>query len=236
MGINTSTGSIATANVRYSAFLGMLYKSTPETEALIAAAKAKIGEATVKNGFTGNSGPTAAALSELAAAGVKPVNISGRLTSVSVKMREIKGKDTPYLQVGLRDDDGRCFLSVAMSQDGVSMLVRKLANAQPDVPTILSMFGTYDKSDSDGKYYGNHGASLSQAGRQVPAIAIDDLKASREAATIGLPDVVSSDIRRQVADQAEVAYCTDLVRKIEQSFATFYNAKNAQNQSARVAA
>jgi hypothetical protein len=236
MGINTSAGSTITSNLRYSAFLGMLHQSNPEIDARIEAAKAKIGEATVKSGFTGNSGASAAARAELAAAGVKPVNISGRLTSVSVKMRLIKGKEQPYLQVGIRDDDGRYFFSVSMNQDGVSMLVRKLVNAQPDVPTILTMFGTYDKNEKDGKFYGNHGASLSQAGKQVPTLAIDDLKASRDAATAGLPASVPSDIRRQIADSAEVTYCMSLVRSIEESFATFYNAKNAQNQSARIAA
>ncbi|NJN00314.1 MAG: hypothetical protein HC793_01145 [Aquincola sp.] len=40
-------------NVRYSAFLGMLYVSNPQTEAAIATIKAEIGEDTVKQGFVG---------------------------------------------------------------------------------------------------------------------------------------------------------------------------------------
>ncbi|MFN5081109.1 MAG: hypothetical protein ACK5NV_05565 [Burkholderiales bacterium] len=99
MGINVSNISNKEAiNLRYSAFLGMMYVSTTESEAAIKAAKAEVGDAEVKKGFTGNKGDgsSAKALASLVAKGVKPVTtLTGFLTSAQVIMREYEGRSWP---------------------------------------------------------------------------------------------------------------------------------------------
>ena len=53
MGIVSQGPKANVINVRYSAFLGMLYVSSEASESAIAALKAQIGEDTVKQGFVG---------------------------------------------------------------------------------------------------------------------------------------------------------------------------------------
>lgn len=154
-------------NIRYSAFLGMLYLSTTETESLINEAKAFVGVDEAKKGFKGSNGDTASAraLNFLRQKGITAINVSGILTSAKIIDRDVDGRPTPYLNVGLKDGEERYFLSVNLSQDAAQMLVRKLVNAEIGVYTELNLFATY------GGQYADHGASLRQRDIEVTSLS-----------------------------------------------------------------
>lgn len=171
MAIHTQSNVTAT-NVRYSAFLGMLYVSTNETEALIKEAKALVGESEVKKGYQGNKGdsPSAKAIAFLRDKNISPVKVSGTLSSARVIQRAIDGRSIPYLNVGLKDDDGWVFISVEIGQSAAQMLVRKLVNATPGSQTTIGLFAKYEQRDGASRAYANHGATLCQNGTEIKGI------------------------------------------------------------------
>lgn len=173
MGIQTNQSNTPATNVRYSAFLGMLYVSTQESEAAIKEAKAAVGgDDVVKKGYAGDRGDSASAKARkmLADKGIVPVTVIGALTSAKVVSRDVDGRPTPYLNVGMKDDDGRYYISVALAQQSAQMLARKLANSKPGIETSIKLFATYDKKEGADRAYAEHGASVVQNGEQVPGI------------------------------------------------------------------
>lgn len=160
-------------NIRYSAFLGMLYLSTTETESFINEAKALVGEEEAKKGFKGSHGDTASAkaLNFLRQKGVTAINVSGTLTSAKIIDRDVDGRPTPYLNVGLKEGEERYFLSVNLSQDAAQMLVRKLVNAEIGLYTELNLFATYGKREGADRAYADHGASLRQRDNEVTSLS-----------------------------------------------------------------
>lgn len=172
MAIQTKTNHSA-FNLRYSAFLGMLYVSTPESEALISDAKALVGDEEAKKGYKGNKGDSASAkaLDFLRQKGITPINVSGILNSARVIERDVDGRPTPYLNVGLKDGEERYYVSVNLSQEAAQMLVRKLVNAEIGVHTELNMFATYGQRPGATRAYADHGASLRQNGNEVKSVS-----------------------------------------------------------------
>ena len=87
MAISTRTSNFAAFNLRYSAFLGMLYVTSDVIEAAIKDVKAQVGgEAEVKKGYQGNTGNSASAqaIASLRSQGVVPASVHGTLTSARV--------------------------------------------------------------------------------------------------------------------------------------------------------
>lgn len=224
-------------NIRYSAFLGMLYVSTKEAEDAIKAAKAEIGgESEVKKGYTGNTGASAKALEIVKKKNVTPVKVTGRLTSVSMKSREVEGRQHLYLNVGLRDNEGRYYLSIDGSQEGAQALIRKLINASPDVETELAIFGTFDKREGAERAYAQHGASLKQDGKEVAGLSYkeavlplvtSELKKLEDAGVNKDSDKETFNKRR---DKVEIDYHGSLVEKIVAHFAAYYEARGQNPQ------
>lgn len=161
-------------NLRYSAFLGMMYLSTTDAEKFISESKALVGEEEAKKGFKGNKGDSASgkALDFLRQKGITPVNVSGILSSARVIDRDVDGRPTPYLNVGLKDGEERYFLSVNLAQHAAQMLVRKLANAEFGVEAAINMFATYGQREGATRAYADHGASLRQNGNEVQSVSL----------------------------------------------------------------
>jgi hypothetical protein len=228
MGITNTANDVSTTNVRYSAFLGMLYVSSTENEALIKAAKIHAGgESEVKKGFQGNKGdsPSAKAIALLREKGVTPCKVSGVLTGARVIERDVEGRKTPYLNVSLKDEDGRYYISIALAQSGAQMLARKMVNAEPGVETEIIMFATYGQKEGATRAYANHGATVRQHGKEV--VSLDpkgSLVPQVNAATKALKDAGVDDKetigkRRQAV---ELQFHLGLMTKVEQKFSDFY--------------
>lgn len=228
MGIVSSGLKANVINVRYSAFLGMLYVSNPQTEAAIATIKAEIGEDTVKQGFVGLTPDCASgrARNSLAAQGIGPVSLVGELRTARLVKRETSGGvERGYLNLGVRDADGRYFLSVDLSAKSTQMLVRKLANAVPGVETTVSMFATYGKKPGRDRAYADHGVSLSQGSNEVrgidPQIALIPRREAALEQLRKIPGVVPAVLNAQSA-QIELDYHRELLEGIERKFDAFY--------------
>lgn len=232
MAISTRNTSFAAQNLRYSAFLGMLYVSTPEVEQAIKDAKAAIGgEEVVKKGFqgTGSNSPSGQAIKILADQGIGPVSVAGRLTSARIVMREISGRETPYLNIGIHDE-GQFYISVELGQSSAQMLVRKLANAAPGVFTEISMFATYGARPGAQRAYANHGASLKQSDQEVKGVdpnivlrpSIDSaMKALQDAGLDRSRDSKTFYARR---DSVELEFHQKLMSEVNQKFTDHYAA------------
>lgn len=240
MGIVSQGPKSTVINVRYSAFLGMLYVSNEQTESAIAAIKAQIGEDTVKQGFVGLApdGASGRARNTLREQGINPVSLVGELrTARLVKRDNASGVERQYLNVGVRDADGRYFLSVDLASKSTQMLVRKLANAVPGVETKVSMFATYGKKPGKDRAYADHGVSLQQGDSEIKGIDPQiDLIPRREAALEQLrkiPGVVPAVLNAQAA-VIELEYHVELLQGIERKFDAFYGTTESREASSAV--
>lgn len=230
MGFNASANQSNLHSVRYSAFLGALYLATQAAEEHIKAVKAAIGEDEVKKGFQGNSGDStsAKALRELRSKGVLFGNMTGRLTGVRLLERDVNGRPTPYLSVTVTDEDGKYNLSVAATQRASQMLIRKLANATPELVSEIGLFGTYGKREGADRAFADHGASFLQEGKQVRGIDPKEiLVPSVETAMAKLKEAGVDDKetfnRRRAA--VELEFHVDLLKKIQAKFDAYYKAR-----------
>lgn len=234
MGIKQSGGNIKTTNVRYSAFLGMLYLSNPETEALVAEAKALVGESEVKKGYSGNTGATAQARAFLRDKGVSSVKIEGTLTSAKVRFVETAGRKNAYLNVCVRDNDGRYCMSVPMGNEGTQLLVRKLVNAQPGAHTEIGIFATMGEPKPDGRQFAEHGASLVQDGKQVSGISPKPIQGLVETAINALKEagVDDKDILNSRRKLVATKFHVDVMEDVEKKFTDYYEARRAASGEA----
>lgn len=240
MGIVSQGLKANVVNVRYSAFLGMLYVSNEATEAAIAAIKAQIGEDTVKQGFVGLSPESASgrARNTLREQGIGPVSLIGELRTARLVKRETSaGVERQYLNLGVRDIDGRYFLSVDLSAKSTQMLVRKLANAVPGVETKVSMFATYGKKPGKDRAYADHGVSLVQGDSEIKGIDPQiELAPRRERALEQLrkiPGVAAAVLNAQAAS-IELDFHRELLEGIERKFDTFYGTTEGHGASSAV--
>jgi len=240
MGVVSQGLKANVTNVRYSAFLGMLYVSNPQTEAAIAAVKAEIGEDTVKQGFVGITPDSASgrARNTLRDQGISPVSLVGELrTARLVKRDTAGGVERQYLNLGVRDADGRYFVSVDLSMKSTQMLVRKLVNAVPGVETKVSMFATYGKKPGKDRAYADHGVSLVQGDSEIRGIDPQiDLMPRRDAALQQLrkiPGVAQAVLNAQSA-AIELDFHRELLEGIERKFDAFYGTTESQEAPSAV--
>lgn len=229
MGIVQAQGPKAnTINVRYSAFLGMLYVSSPDSEAAIGSVKAQIGEEVVKQGFTGVTpdSPSGRARNALREQGIVPVSLVGELRTVRLVRRETSaGVERQYLNLGVRDADGRYFLSVDLTAKSTQMLVRKLANAEPGFETKVAMFATYSRKPNKDRAYADHGVSLVQGDSEIKGVDPQiDLLPRREAALEQLRKIpgVAKEVLNAQASAIELQFHLELLEGIERRFDYHY--------------
>lgn len=231
MGITTTASAGNNTNLRYSAFLGMLYISNTEVEATIKEAKAlpEVGEDAVKRGFAGNRGDSASAkaISYLKEKGVAPVKVSGTLIAARAVERGQADRKAVYLSVCLSDNEGRYWLSLDLGNPGVQMLARKLYNAVPGVETELNLFATYEKRPGAARAYANHAASVRQNGVEVQGVSPKDKLApmvnsaltALEAAGVPRTDRETYNKRRSAV---ELDYHVGLMSEVEPRFKDLY--------------
>jgi hypothetical protein len=243
MAIHSSQSISAATNLRYSAFLGMLYVSTPETEAAIKEAKALVGEAAVKKGYHGYKGdtPSAMAIAFLREKGISSVKVSGKLISARVIERDVDGRKTPYLNVGLKDDDGRYYLSVDLGQSAAQMLARKLVYAAIGVTTEISLFATYAQREGATRPYAEHVASLKQNGAEVTGInPKESLVPQIDAALLAMENAgVSRNDKETYAKRratVELEYHAGLMKSVNDRFTAFYAAAEQQHKAEQTTA
>ena len=230
--INNSSKGRAAINVVYSAFLGMLHLRDEPTLAAIAEVKKEIGDETWKQGFTGGGNtPSGKARQLLKERGVFGVDVVGRLTSARVKDREIKGRTHKYLTVGLADEDGQTYISVEMGQEAAQKLVRKLVNAQPNVETVISLFGTMDPiREGATRAYASHAASLRQGNAQVPAIPTGDgLKKAVDGVMAAFKDAsIAPEVLRAARNSAVTNYHLGLMEGVNERFQEFFGNRSTE--------
>jgi len=230
MGINTNNNvgsNLPAYNLRYSQFLGMMYVSDDKSETAIREVKAMVGEPEVKKGYSGNRGDTATAkaLAFLRERGVMPVSLSGTLTSARVVEREVNGRPTKYLTVGMKDAEGRYYLSVDLGAQGAQMLARKLVNAQPDVQTDLSMFATIEQKAGRDRAFAEHGCSLKQNGAQVPGVSPKDELMKRIEINLKVLEsagITEKDILSKKRNMVTLDYHAEIMEGVAKRFAAFY--------------
>lgn len=228
MAIQSTQSTKSAVFLRYSAFLGMLYISTNESEASIKEAKALVGDAEVKRGYQGNKGDTssAKALAYLRDKGVTSVKVAGILASAKTIERDVEGRLTPYLSVNLIDGEERYFISVDLTQSAAQMLARKLVNAEIGVHTEINMFATYGQRPGASRAYADHGASLKQAGIEIKSVNPQDNLVPRINADIKkLQDVGMADDKETVAkrrDKIELDFHLELMDVVAGNVTTYY--------------
>ncbi len=240
MAIQSTQSSKSVVFLRYSAFLGMLYVSNPDVEALIKEAKALVGEAEVKKGYQGNKGDSSsgAALSYLRDKGVTPVKVAGILASATTIDRDVDGRQTPYLSVNLIDGEERYFLSVDLSQSSAQMLARKLANAEIGVHTEINMFATFGQREGATRAYADHGASLKQAGIEIKSVNPQDNLVPRINADIQKLEEVGMADKETVAKRrakVELEFHLELMEAVTEKVTAYY-AQTEQPQDDTIAA
>ena len=238
MAIQATKNVLPATNVRYSAFLGMLYVSNDSSETLIREAKTLVGESEVKKGFTGNVGdsPSAKACNFLREKGVSSCNVTGYLTSARVVDKSVDGRPTPYLQIGLRDDSGRYYISVDLSQPAAQMAVRKLANAEPGQFSQVELFATYTQKEGASRAYANHSCTFKQNGSEVLSVNPKDALVPRvESALQALEAAgISPDDRETYAKRrAKVTldFHRELMEAVNHKFTEFYEKRELSSDS-----
>lgn len=220
MAFNASAGNSGSVhNLQYSAFLGGIFLSSPESDSAIASAKALVGEAEVKKGFTGNSGATAQARKFLKENSVASGNISGKLVHANLRSTEKDGRKFVYVNVCLKDEADLYCLSVPATHESAQMLTRKLANAKFGEMTTINLFAVMEKSTNPAypdREFAKHIASVKQNGEEVTGVSPSPIKTLVDAQLAKLKDSGIDDpemlkrARNSVANQFHVGLWTDI--------------------------
>ncbi|HEY8094777.1 MAG TPA: hypothetical protein VIE65_01590, partial [Methylobacter sp.] len=237
MAINTRNSQSNTTYLRYSAFLGMMYVHSKESEAALAAVKAEVGDAVWKKGFTGNSGdsPTGKALASLKEKGIVPVCIGGRLTNACVTARESNGQKHQYLNVKLTDNGENYVLSVDLGHHSTQMLCRKLFNAVPNEETTINLFATYKAKPGATQTYADHGASVTQDDTEVIGVDPREMLRPRVDAALNalkgvIPDCDKETLGKRKA-KVEQEFHQEIMAAVERKFTDFYNQREHAPES-----
>lgn len=223
MGINNQQSNSSAINLGYSAFLGMMYVSTPESEAAVEAAKAHVGNDEVKKGYTGKSGATAKAREFLKGKGVDPVSITGKLVHANLRLTEKDGRKFAYANVCVKDSDGLYCVSIPAGHESAQLLTRKLANAKIGEETTIGVFATMEKSENPAyadRSFAKHIAMVKQGGEEVVGVSpapiapmVDEAIAKLKASGMDDPEVISA-TRKKMAANFHYALWQDIEGKV----------------------
>lgn len=233
MGIMQNSGNNLPAfNLGYSATIGSMYIRTPEVEAKLAAIKAEVGEVEWKKGY---QGPKSKAVELARKEKISGIRINGTLTSVRIREAEADGRKTIYLAVGMKDAEGRYYLSVDMASEAAQKLARKLVNCKPGVETEISMFATLDEQkDGQARAYASHGASVKQDGSEVPSLSpAVELKPLVDGAMSALAAAGVDDKETMAKRRSKVTteYHVKIVNAKAEEFAAFYKQRELPSES-----
>lgn len=227
-------------SIRYSAFMGSLFLQTDESRSAIAAYKAEIGEEIVKKGFQGPGSESTKAIASLRTKGVLFGRMSGRLTGVRLIQRTVKetGHQAPYLSVTLTDDDGKYNLSVPADARATQLLIRKLANAKPELFTELNMFATYGQREGADRAYADHGSSLKQGDQPVEVAGVNpkdvltpQIEAAMSALTGAGVELTDKETRGKRRSKIALQYHIDMLLEIEKRFSAYYEERDLPQET-----
>lgn len=223
MGINNQQSNTSAINLGYSAFLGMMYVSTPESEKAVEEAKALVGNDEVKKGYTGKSGATATAREFLKGKGVDPVSITGKLVHANLRLTEKDGRKFAYANVCVKDSDGLYCISIPAGHESAQLLTRKLANAKLGEETTIGVFATMEKSENPAyadRSFAKHIAMVKQGGEEVAGVSpapiapmVDEAVAKLKASGMDDPEVISA-TRKKMAAKFHYALWEDIEGKV----------------------
>ena len=163
----------------YSRLFGTFYERGSALERRINAVKVDIGETAVKHGFAAlPAGLREDVLGQFLAS--NPLTVRGRFEGAGFYRHEASGQE--YVRVGLRDENGLSYVSVALDSDLGKSIVRKLANPELEVgkPVALQAIAFPQVSERDGKTYVEHRAALRQGEKKIEAISVEPLVAVEE--------------------------------------------------------
>lgn len=237
MAIVQNTGSnLPITNIAYSATIGALLVRDPENEAKLNSVKAEIGDTEWKKGY---QGPNSKAVQLARKAGLNGFRVTGALTSVRTREVEIDGRKTTYLSVGMKDTDGRYYISLDCGTESAHRLIRKLANAKPGVASEIGLWASMeDIRQGQARAYASHGAMLKQDGVEVPGVSPAlELKGIVEQALAVLKEAGVDDKETLGRRRHKVTtdYHIGLANKTSASFAAYYEARGAAAQEDHVA-
>lgn len=159
--------------MQYHTVAGMLLPiNNTVINAALERAKAAVGEATWKTGYSGSKkgGGTMAARSELELLGKKPSALCGRLTSVKCASTG-DGAGNAYQKVRVRfeiEGSEDVIVSLDVDSEMAQRLTQKLMNVEPGTSVTFNPFSTI--VNKGGRDYANHVASLkNEHGREIEA-------------------------------------------------------------------
>lgn len=224
--VQNTSSNLPISNVAYSATIGALYVRDADNEAKLNSVKAEIGDTEWKKGY---QGPNSKAVQLARKAGLNGFRVTGTLTSVRTREVEIDGRKTTYLSVGMKDADGRYYLSLDVGTESAQRLIRKLANAKPGVPSEIGLWASMEEvREGQSRAYASHGAMLKQEGVEVPGVSPAlELKGIVEQAIAkikeaGVDDKETIGRRRHTVT---TEYHVGLANKASANFAAFYEAR-----------
>lgn len=235
MGMVQHTSNGKSFNYRFSAFLGTTFLANAETSAVLSEVKAVIDDATWKKGFTGVKGDTPTAKAMKIIQGRVPYGaINGRLTFVQVKDVDVQGIKMPYLTIGLKDNEGMHYVSLALSNPAAQMMVRKLSAATPGKFTELKYFSMLDEPNEHGVVYssdacylrqGSEGSTLDKEDEikgisyaDGPKVSVDAAGESVKAALASVGGDVQKNAVRDAKKAAALKYHLELMDQIRKKF------------------
>ena len=163
----------------YSRLFGTFYERGSALEQRINAAKTKMGESAVKNGFTCLSPSERAEVigKEL----IKdPLMVHGIFEGAGLYRHEASGQQ--YVRVWLRNEEGLSSVSVALDSDLGKSIARHLANPELKVgaPLSLQAFASTRVSEFDGRAFANHAAVMWQDQNKIDGISKETLLVAKD--------------------------------------------------------
>ena len=232
MGIVQNTASVLPiTNISYSATIGAMYVRDASNEAKLNSVKAEIGADEWKKGY---QGPQSKAVQLARKNGLGGFRLTGTLTSVRTREVEVNGRKATYLSVGLRDAEGRYYLSLDCGTESAHRLIRKLANAKPATATEVGLWASMEEvREGNTRAYASHAAMLKQDGVEVPGVSPAlELKGIVEKAMAALKDAGIEDKETMGRHRLKVTtdYHVGLANKAAEAFAAFYESRGTQQE------
>jgi hypothetical protein len=147
--------------VVYSTVIGEFLFSSPELTNAMSTAIGKVGEDVWKKGFSANrpDGATVTAISELKAAGLAPVDVSGIVKDISYGENvDGAGKKYPKLRVNLTQGENELFVSLDLKSEVAQRMIAKLGSVNQG--DFLKVSAWASPVERGGRTFINHAVSI----------------------------------------------------------------------------
>jgi len=202
---------------------GFVLVNDEATDKALAQAKAEVGDADWKKGYSKESQDIArAALKEHGAR--YETELKGKLTRVELAETHANGTAFKKMRVTLESDNGdRTILSTDLNSEFAQRLAAKLDAASKEPGQVVTIGGFAEQVDRDGKTFANHVATMKDAnGQEIKAEqhfdkAQEAVKAAQAPmVTAGMGD--NKEVMNKIADGAREKYFAGVVQEISGRF------------------